>query len=131
MHGADKLLLPRVTFDEYDMFVDHEAARRGRYSRYNDGRGPDQGILEKEGQPMTDTTTQKPLRVSTDGTAGPYIMLPVSQLDELRQILDSRRIGYWVGENAISLDGAPEVVVVNLGRGGDAAAVQAILDSDS
>jgi hypothetical protein len=78
---------------------------------------------------MTDVTTKKPLRVSTDGTAGPYIRVPVSQLDEVRRLLDSRRIDYWVEENAISLDGAPEVAVINLGRRGDAAAVQAVLDS--
>jgi hypothetical protein len=78
---------------------------------------------------MTDATTKKPLRVSTDGTAGPYIMVPVIQLDEVRGLLDSRRIGYWVEEEAISLNGAPEVAVINLGRGADAAAVQVILDS--
>lgn len=78
---------------------------------------------------MTDATTQKPLRVSTDGTAGPYIMVPVSRLDEIRRLLDSRGIRYWAEENAISLDGAPEIAVINLGRGVDAAAVQAILDS--
>jgi hypothetical protein len=78
---------------------------------------------------MTDATTKKPLRVLTDGTTRPYIVVPVSQLDEVRRLLDSRRIGYWVEEEAISLDGAPEVAVINLGRGADAAAVQAILDS--
>jgi len=79
---------------------------------------------------MTDAMTNKPLRVSTEGTAGPYISLPFSQLEEVRRLLDSRQIRYWVGENAISLDGAPEVVVINLGRGGDAAAVQSVLDSE-
>ena len=78
---------------------------------------------------MTDATTKRPLHVSTDGTTGPYIMVPVSQLAEVRRLLDSRRIGYWVEEEAISLDGAPEGAVINLGRGADAAAVQAILDS--
>lgn len=78
---------------------------------------------------MTDATTQKPLRVSTDGTTGPYIMVPVSQLDEVCRLLDSRHTGYWVEEDAISLDEAPEVAVINLGRGADAAAIQAILDS--
>lgn len=78
---------------------------------------------------MTDATTKKPLRVSTDGTTGPYIMVPVSQLDKVRRLLDSRHVGYWVEEEAISLDGAPEVAVINLGRGADATAVQAILDS--
>jgi len=78
---------------------------------------------------MTDAATKKPLRVSTDGTTGPYIMVPVSQLDQVRRLLDSRRIGFWLEEEAISLDGAPEVAVINLGRGADAAAVQALLDS--
>lgn len=78
---------------------------------------------------MIDVTTKKPLRVSTDGTAGPYILVPVSQLDEVRQLLDSHRLRYSVEEDAISLDGAPEVAVVDLGRGADAQAVQAILDS--
>jgi hypothetical protein len=78
---------------------------------------------------MTDVTTRKPLSVSTDGTAGPYIMVPVSQLDEVRRLLDGRRIGYWVEEEAISLNGTPEIAVINLGCGADAMAVQTILDS--
>jgi len=78
---------------------------------------------------MTDTTTQKPLRVSTDGTVGPYIMIPFSQLEQIRRLLDSRCIRYWVEENVISLNGGPEIATVNLGRGGDADAVQTVLDS--
>lgn len=78
---------------------------------------------------MTDAATKKRLRVSTDGTAGPYIMVPVSQLDEVRQLLDSGQVGYWVEENAISLDGAPEIAVINLRPDGNALAVQALLDS--
>lgn len=78
---------------------------------------------------MTNPTIKEPLHVSTDGTAGPYIMAPVSQLDEVRRLLDSRQIRYWVDEYAISLDGAPEVAVINLGREADASAIQAILDS--
>jgi len=85
--------------------------------------------LKEEEQTMTDTTTNKPLHVWTDGTTGPYIMVPVSQLDGVRRLLDSRGVRYWVEENAISLDEAPEIALINLGRGGDAAAVQAILDS--
>lgn len=78
---------------------------------------------------MTDATTQQPLRVSTDGTAGPYIMVPVSQLEEVKALLDRRHIHYWVGENAISLNGMPEIAVINLGRNADARAVQAVLDT--
>jgi hypothetical protein len=78
---------------------------------------------------MTDTTTKKPLRVSTDSTVGPYIEVPVSQLDEVRRLLESRHINYSVDEHVISFNGAPGEAVIDLGRGGDAAAVQAILDS--
>jgi hypothetical protein len=78
---------------------------------------------------MNDATTQQPLRVSTEGTAGPYIMVPVSQLDELKELLDIKHIRYWLDENAISLDGSPEIATINLGRGADAAVIQAILDS--
>ncbi len=77
---------------------------------------------------MTDTTTKEPLYVSTDGTAGPYIMVPVSQLEQLRQVLDQQRVPYSVEEDVISLDGAPEVAVVDLGRGANAHAIQALLD---
>lgn len=78
---------------------------------------------------MTDATTQKRLSVSTDGTAGPYIMVPVSQLDDVKAILTRHRVRYWVEENAISLNGAPEIAAINLGRGANATAVQDILDS--
>jgi hypothetical protein len=77
---------------------------------------------------MTDATTKQQLRVSTDGTAGPYIMVPVSQLDEVKALLNRNHIHYWVDENAISLDGGPYISVINLGREGNAAAVQDILD---
>jgi hypothetical protein len=77
---------------------------------------------------MTDVTTQKPLRVSTESAAGPYIDLPVSQLEDVCRLLDDHGIQYWVSENAISFDGGPETTVINLGRKGNAAAVQAILD---
>ena len=78
---------------------------------------------------MNDTATQKPLRVSTEGTAGPYIRLPFSQLEDLKRLLDEHRVRYWVDELAISINGSPEYIVINLGRAGDAKAVQAILDS--
>jgi hypothetical protein len=73
--------------------------------------------------------TKEPLYVSADGTAGPYIMLPFSQLAELRELLDSQKIRYSVDEFAISLDGGPETIVVDLGRGVDAQTVQSLLDT--
>ena len=78
---------------------------------------------------MIDEMTRKPLHVSTDGTAGPYIMLPVSQLDEVRQLLDDHGIRYCVEEDVISLNGGPETAVIDLGRGADVDAIQAVLDT--
>lgn len=78
---------------------------------------------------MIDTTTHRPLYVSTDGDAGPYIMVPVAQLDEVRAVLDANKVPYWVDEEAISLDGKPEVAVINLGHGSNPATVQSLLDS--
>ena len=77
---------------------------------------------------MANTTTPPRLRVATEGTAGPYIRVPLDQLDEVKRILDDHHVFHWVEENAISLDGGPYNTVINLGRDGDAAAVQAILD---
>jgi hypothetical protein len=78
---------------------------------------------------MKDVATKKRLSVSTDGTAGPYIMVPVPRLEDVLRLLDQHRVRYAVDEDAISLNGAPEVAVVNLGRGGDAKGVQKILGS--
>lgn len=77
---------------------------------------------------MTDITTHKPLRVSTDGPS-PYIRMSFDQLDDVRLLFDSRNIAYQVEELAVSINGGPETVIIDLGRGGDAAAVQAVLDS--
>ncbi len=78
---------------------------------------------------MTDAMTRKPLKVSTDGAAGPYIMLPVSQLAEVGDLLKDCGISFSIDENAISFDGRPEVALVNLTRGTDVAKIQSILDS--
>lgn len=77
---------------------------------------------------MIDTTTDRPLHVSTDGGAGPYIMIPVTQLDRVKTVLNAHQIHYWVDEEAISLDGKPEVAVINLEQGCDANEIQHILD---
>ena len=69
---------------------------------------------------MNDVTTRQPLYVSIDGSARPYIMVLVSQLDAVRQLLDQHRIPHSVDDDVISLNGEPEVAVIDLGRGGDA-----------
>ncbi|HEY2158640.1 MAG TPA: hypothetical protein VGH33_23620 [Isosphaeraceae bacterium] len=77
---------------------------------------------------MIDTQAKRPIRVSTDGTAGPYIMTPVDQLGHVRALLSRHKIAHWVESDAISLDGKPAIAIINLGLSGDAARVQSILD---
>ena len=78
---------------------------------------------------MTDVSTSKPLHVRNEGGVGPYIDVPFMQLDELKQILDSHGISYWVAENVISIDGGPEIATVEFGRQGNEVAIQAAIDS--
>ena len=80
---------------------------------------------------MIDVSTKKRLQVSSDGYSDPYIMVPVKQIDDVRELLDANNIPYGVDEDAISLDGEPAVTVVNLGHGSDAKVVQNILDEAS
>lgn len=79
---------------------------------------------------MIDTSTQKPLRVSTEAPERPYIRLPYDQVDELRSLLDRHGVRYRVEENISSLNGGPWIAYVNLGRGVVAEDVQAILDTN-
>jgi hypothetical protein len=78
---------------------------------------------------MVDELTKERLKVSTVGTAGPYIELAESQIPAVRELLERHEVRYWVEENLISINDSPFVGVINLGRNGDAEAVQAILDS--
>ena len=78
---------------------------------------------------MTDSTTQQRMRVSAGGKSRPYIMLPLDQLDAVKRILDKNQVSFWVDGTAISINGKPEVVVINLGRGADAEQIQKMLDT--
>ena len=80
---------------------------------------------------MVDVTNKKPLRVSTDGTAGPYLMLPLDDVGRVKGLLDSHGIRYFVEENAVSLNGRPYVTLIDFGLRGDASSIQTILDSSS
>ena len=77
---------------------------------------------------MIDEMTEDSLRVSTDGIAGPYLMLPVTQLDAVLEALNRNKVRYWVDADAISLDNEPAIAVINFGRSGEAVRIQAILD---
>ena len=77
---------------------------------------------------MQDTTNGNSIYVSTDGDSVPYIMLPLSQLDAVKALLQHNAVDFWVDENAVAIDGEPYIVVINLSKSADVATVQAILD---
>lgn len=77
---------------------------------------------------MIDEMTKDRLYLSTDGTAGPYLMVPMPQLASVRALLDRHAVRYWVDSEAISLDHKPAIAVINFGRAGDPASIQALLD---
>lgn len=56
-------------------------------------------------------------------------MVPLDQLAAIETILRKNQLSYWVDSDAISLDGKPAVIVINLGRGADAPRVQRLLDA--
>jgi hypothetical protein len=79
---------------------------------------------------MTDTVNKKPLRVSTESSGGPCIRLPLSQVDDVRRLLEGHGITYyWVDEDSLSWDGGPFMTYINFGHNGDAVLVQSVLDT--
>lgn len=78
---------------------------------------------------MTDTASRGPIRVLTDGTSGPYIMVSLELLEKVRKLLAENDVPHWVDHHAISVDGRPAVTVINLGRRADSRRVQALLDA--
>ena len=77
---------------------------------------------------MIDELTRQRFRVKSDAIAGPFLMLPYSQLKAVCDVLDRHGIHYWTDSFAVSLDGKPAQIVINFGRKGDAARIQAALD---
>ena len=78
---------------------------------------------------MIDQTPECKLRVTSGGDAGPYIMLPVQEVERVRKLLDTINTRYWVDESSVSLNGQPPVTVINLAPGTNEDAVQRLLDS--
>jgi hypothetical protein len=77
---------------------------------------------------MINEMTKNPLRVKPHNVAGPYLMLPMSQVPSVCEILDRNSIHYWVDTFGISFDGKPPTTVINFGRKENADRIQALLD---
>ncbi|MGA2440341.1 MAG: hypothetical protein ABSH08_05255 [Tepidisphaeraceae bacterium] len=78
---------------------------------------------------MEDSETHEQLKVNTEGDAGPYLMVPLEQLDAVRRVLQQNGIAYVVAEDAIELDDRPAIAIVDFGIGADTARIQAVLNA--
>jgi hypothetical protein len=78
---------------------------------------------------MIDMFTKKKLTVTAHKLTGPHMTVPLAQMTDVCKVLDSQKVPYYVGENAISLDDEPEVVFFNFGRDVDPLMVQNLIDS--
>ena len=78
---------------------------------------------------MIDTSNQRPIQVLTPESAGPYLRIPLSQLEQVRELLRVNDISHWVAHQAISVNGRPAVIVVNLSKKTDPVRVQELLDA--
>ena len=67
------------------------------------------------------------LKVSTDGTGGPYILVGAIQVKEVTDLLRANQIPHTVDDNAAS-GGNESISSINLGHA-DPAKVQELLDS--
>jgi hypothetical protein len=77
---------------------------------------------------VIDMLTNKPLRVLTHELTPPDIRVALDQLPAVQAVLDTHKVRYWVDHQAVSVDGSPFVIVINLRHGTDPKAVQEILD---
>lgn len=85
---------------------------------------------------MIDVVTKQPMRVVPPSgpevpyhlQIGPYIYVPLDQLPAVRAVLNRHGIYHWTNLAAVAA-GGPPTIGFHFGRRGDAAAVQAALDS--
>lgn len=78
---------------------------------------------------MQDSTTQARILIHNYENSSPYFMVPVSQLNAVKELLDQNSISYNVDQDAISFDDKPAVTVITLSRSVDVQATQSLLDS--
>jgi hypothetical protein len=78
---------------------------------------------------MLDVELARPLTVNTEGTAGPYLMVAVTQLSDVEKVLADARVPYSVSRDAVRVNGHEAVALIDFGRRANAASIQALLDA--
>jgi hypothetical protein len=68
------------------------------------------------------------LTVSTDGTAGPYVVVTPEQFSAVTEALRAEGVAFRIDDDAVLLNGMPALAVVDLGPDADVGQVQQVLD---
>ena len=79
---------------------------------------------------MIDVELNAPLKIMGGGQAGPILMVPLRQMDTVAAVLTAGAIKYSRSRDAVQLHGHEPVVLIQFGRRGDAARIQAVLDEN-
>ncbi len=77
---------------------------------------------------MPTSEINAPLQLSTDGTAGPYVIVTPGQLRHVVAVFREEGIDFRVDEEAVLSGGTPALAVIDLGSGADVERVQRVLD---
>ena len=78
---------------------------------------------------MTDSETGERIKVGNEGDAGPYILFPLDQLDDVRRVLDAAGIRYKVAEDAVGWGDGPVIATIDFGLDVDPEPIQRALDA--
>ena len=78
---------------------------------------------------MIDSLSSERMIVKTGGTAGPYLIVSLDQMETVRDLLSNGHIIFSIDRKAIVLGGRETDVVFNLGSSADIQYIQSILDS--
>ena len=78
---------------------------------------------------MIDITTNKPFRIQVGRESHAGMPVALSQLDDVKRVLDQHGVNYWVLEGSVSFRGGPATTHIVYSRNNDHQAVQALLDA--
>ena len=80
---------------------------------------------------MMSKIIDEPIQVSQGKRGGPYIMLPLDDVPDVRNLLDEAKIHYWVSETSVSQNNGPMITIVHFNRAANSVEIQAALDKAS
>ena len=77
---------------------------------------------------MATSAADAPLAVSTDGTAGPYVIVNPDQYGPVAEALRAEGVRFHVDQDAVLIAGKPALAIIDLGLEADLESIQRILD---